>query len=645
MVSSRLHCEKLRASTVLVVAVWLLVYHGFLATSQIVSSINMQRIGTSATWLSGSPLSPSQKVVPSFRVVFSLRGGAVPTTNNRTTGTTLTRTSIIQVIETEIRVNGTWKHPPSQSKTNFNGDADSVNNDIDVPWMDATTLEPVPPPMEHVLAPNQEWVGEWKILVQRQQQQQQQASRYAQPFMSPSLMHGWYYSRRETPSRSSDADVEMSTDAASSVVDTSRSSSFQGQRQGKSPLLPYTHRRRIWLRTVATTTTTTTRSKGKSKSTKSLSATSLTRTDLRLKSELLNQKQQRPPQRHGYRHPGVLSKIRDDFNFKGLGVTCSKSLVFGDSFGLAMRLPLTLNFATWERYSSWPSIGSSIAIYGRHPWTIALLVHMSMRLEHVQCLSRYISATLVPTVVTGLLRILVHGWLLALSALLYPLTRQAPTFPMDQGTEWHRLWTWPEPLRSRRDSEERLTVSFSWRWSWPDAASKTSPLMPFSRWLPTNHEFRTMYSHYLAIQLVTLWEALVVPAWTLWTTQVARPKRKHDSETSLSAPHWMSRHSAALGCTLSGPLRPSESGVLVTATSLLSLSGFYPPILSLFRSQYRSTHRTDLDSVVQTTIANTTTGLQVDAPVSINSAGVNALAATNKQNATKSTLSKVTVAS
>jgi hypothetical protein len=314
---------------------------------------------------------------------------------------------------------------------------------------------------------------------------------------------------------------------------------------------------------------------------------------------------------------------------------------------LAMRLPLTLNFATWERHSSWPSIGSSIAIYGRHPWTIALLVHMSMRLEHVQCLSRYISATLVPTVVTGLLRILVHGWVLALSALLYPLTRQAPTFQttMDQETEWNRLWTWPEPLRNRRDSEERLTVSFSWRWSWPSAAWKTSSPLPFSRWLPTNHEFRTMYSHYLAIQLVTLWEALVVPVWTLWTTQVARPKSKHDGDTSLSAPHWMSRHSAALGCTLSGPLRASESGVLVTATSLLSLSGFYPPILSLFRSQSRTTQRADSDSVVQTTIPNTTEGLQVDGPVSIESAGVNALAATNKQNATKSTLSKATVAS
>jgi hypothetical protein len=585
MVLSWLYCEKLRVWTVLVVAIWLCA-----TSTKIVSCSNIQ----------------------GKRIALSLRGGALPTTSNRTTGTTVTRTSIIQVIETEIRVNRTWQHPPSQSKTN--GDADSVDDDIDVPWMDATTLEPVPPPTEHLLAPNQEWVGEWKILVQRQPQQQ--APRSAQPFMSPSLMHGWYYSRRETPSRTSDSDGASPIEAASGVVDASRSTSPQSkQRQGQSPLLPYTHRRRIWLRTVATRTTTTP-SKGSSKSTKSLSTTSLTRTDsLRPTPELFDQKKRR----HGPRHPGLLSKIRDDFNFKGLGLTMSKSLVFGDSFGLALRLPLTLNFATWERHSSWPSIGSSIAIYGRHPWTIALLVHMSMRLEHVQCLSRYISATLVPTVVTGLLRILVHGWALALTALLYPLTRQAPASQttMDQETEWNRLWTWPEPLRNRRDSEERLTVSFSWRWSWPSAAWKTPSSLPFSRWLPTNHEFRTMYSHYLAIQLVTLWEALVVPVWTLWTTQVARPKSKHDSDTSLSAPHWMSRHSAALGCTLSGPLCASESGVLVTATSLLSLSGFYPPILSLFRSQSRTTQRADSDSVVQTTSANTTEGLQVDGPVSI----------------------------
>ena len=163
-----------------------------------------------------------------------------PNNNNQRTITT----SVIQIIETEYmdEYTGRWTALQNGTYCSKSTNTEDENDDeyrytddglmkhqrsrddvIMVPqWTDAMTGEPVVAPSEYVLHNdshmNQTWVGEWKIAV------------------TSSSQSGWEYSRRRLR----------------------RSKHSSNTKRRISPLLQYTHRQRIWLRTVATTTTTTT---------------------------------------------------------------------------------------------------------------------------------------------------------------------------------------------------------------------------------------------------------------------------------------------------------------------------------------------------------------------------------------------------
>jgi len=79
---------------------------------------------------------------------------------------------------------------------------------------------------------------------------------------------------------------------------------------------------------------------------------------------------------------GLLSVLRDNYNFKGFGISCYKSFVFPTSFGALLRLPLTANIDMLERRPYLPSVTSSCGFF--FPPTIVCFLGMSLPKEVVR---------------------------------------------------------------------------------------------------------------------------------------------------------------------------------------------------------------------------------------------------------------------
>ena len=451
--------------------------------------------------------------------------------NNQTTVTT----SVIQIVETEYmdEFTGQWTALQngtycSNSRTDDVNDAEAMDDtSIDptlqqqrnpkrgdvhmVPqWTDAMTGQPVVAPSEYELYNQsnqiQTWIGEWKIAV------------------TSTSQSGWEYSRRRRPKQT-----------------------LQQPQRRSSPLLQYTHRQRIWLRTVATTT--------------------IDNGDMGTQPspiKVLKRKKYRKRKSTNF-YDRIVTKVQEDWNFKGFGVTFVKSILYRNAFGIAFRLPVTLHFKTWERYPALPNIGSSIAIFFPQ-LCICLFINLSLRVEYIQLTLYYISH-IVPSLCTAVLLLLLRGLALAVSALLYPLTRQPLLLATiqeydDQMKERNTWWDLllpinnrPPPYQQRRhpESDERIDVSWSFRWS-----------------LDHGYEFRTTCSHFYAIPLAAVMEAMI-PLLPL-----SDNKRTVYSTTSImKMMDWIPRHEAAIGCSFVGPAYHDKTGLFITANTLLALSGIY----------------------------------------------------------------------
>lgn len=214
--------------------------------------------------------------------------------------------------------------------------------------------------------------------------------------------------------------------------------------------------------------------------------------------------------------PRWMRAIRDDFNFKGFGLSLYKSLVFPTSFGISFRLPLTYNFGRWETNPGLPSVSTAIGLY--FPGMAMISISTSVRIEWLKyILGRMveISCYLVLVVVWTLLQ----GLVLASSAVLFPVTRilLQPPFPMTSP------WARPVVPTYSRKVQERLGCSVSWRFS-----------------LSSGYEFRVSYWHYYAYSLTAMWP----------TVQRILELVKNEPEM----PEWWARHTAAFGVSTSSPL-------------------------------------------------------------------------------------------
>ncbi|KAL3787427.1 hypothetical protein HJC23_001824 [Cyclotella cryptica] len=80
--------------------------------------------------------------------------------------------------------------------------------------------------------------------------------------------------------------------------------------------------------------------------------------------------------------PTLLRAIIDQYNFKGFGWSLYKSLIWKKSFGASLRIPLSTNFAFFDRYAAIPFLSSST--YFGYPWVIATFLNASVPLEAIE---------------------------------------------------------------------------------------------------------------------------------------------------------------------------------------------------------------------------------------------------------------------
>ena len=77
--------------------------------------------------------------------------------------------------------------------------------------------------------------------------------------------------------------------------------------------------------------------------------------------------------------PTLLRAIMDQYSFKGFGWSFNKSLIWKRSFGATFRVPLSSNFAFFDRYAAIPF--ASWTTYFGYPWVVATFLNASVPLE------------------------------------------------------------------------------------------------------------------------------------------------------------------------------------------------------------------------------------------------------------------------
>jgi hypothetical protein len=297
-----------------------------------------------------------------------------------------------------------------KSKNAWTGAADSSTNR----WTDEKG-HPSPSPSELQPPNGWEFAGDWKIVVQQQHQQQH----------SPT-------------SSASGSGGGGGTDA-------------MGWEYQFHYLRPPT-RRRIWLRKMQKTE--------KTRSSIVASQSSVSTLPRQLGPAFLSTQR-------------IWQRIKDDWNFKGYGVTLYKSFIFPESFGVGLRLPLTANLEYFDSRPGLPSITCGTALY--FPWTVMGFLSVSVHVEWCKWVLQSILA-LVPRLILYFIYKVVLPLLRALAmAILFPWRHR---FPLVPATIPRGFWTIPPP-RYNSEISERLGVSISYRWTQGR----------------TGCEFRVSYSH------------------------------------------------------------------------------------------------------------------------------------------------------
>jgi len=207
----------------------------------------------------------------------------------------------------------------------------------------------------------------------------------------------------------------------------------------------------------------------------------------------------------------IMSILRDNYNFKGFGLSCYKSFIFPKSFGAMFRLPLTANLDMLERRPYLPSISSSAGFF--YPWTLACFISVSLPVEVI----RY-----------AVLKLLF--WLSCLwDIMTTPLRKNGPRKERRNNITW----------MPSSDVQERMGVSVSWRVS-----------------QKRGYEFRISYWH---LYLPTI-------EYLLGKTAISFLKRTKDVDM------WLRQHTGSLGLSNSGPIPDYPH---LSCSAVLSMSGLY----------------------------------------------------------------------
>jgi len=255
----------------------------------------------------------------------------------------------------------------------------------------------------------------------------------------------------------------------------------------------------------------------------------------------------------------VTKRVRENWNFKGFGLSFYKSLIFTDSFGLAVRLPITYNFDWWERHPSLPSITTSACIY--RPFMVVWFINASVDtttityvLEQTLRTSRYV----VLVTILFVLRALIFPLVVVQSIVNGPVKgdhRQGRRLPLlEDWLDRLRLSTvvtpWPyAPPVYNLDWQERVGISWSWRWS--TRRGRETRLSKWYLFLPT---------------VVSLWDAMIKPVMV----RILGPEKRVSSKATLI--EWLRQKTTSIGLSTGVPTPDPPH---FSCSGLLTLSGLY----------------------------------------------------------------------
>jgi hypothetical protein len=163
----------------------------------------------------------------------------------------------------------------------------------------------------------------------------------------------------------------------------------------------------------------------------------------------------------------TLERIRDDYNFKGFGLSVYKSFIFPSSFGVALRLPLTMNFDWWDSHPELPSVSSSFGLY--FPGMVGVFLSAGVHVEWVKWIVKTILWMVPRLLIWGIYQLVLPALWLVASTLLMPLF-----LTNNNNNSKKKFLLPPIPLppqiqiakpRYNPELSEKVGCSLSYRWS------------------------------------------------------------------------------------------------------------------------------------------------------------------------------------
>jgi hypothetical protein len=161
----------------------------------------------------------------------------------------------------------------------------------------------------------------------------------------------------------------------------------------------------------------------------------------------------------------LLQRIKEDYNFKGFGISLYKSLLSWDSLGVYIFCPLSINFDWCDRHPEFPSLSTSWMLW--YPWSIGQFLSVSINVEWVKWIFARTLLTLRWLMWMVCYQGILRGMVLLAAVLLYPLV----------GRKLYTLPPLPRHIQSSLSSSnlakpnynseisERIGLAWSYRWS------------------------------------------------------------------------------------------------------------------------------------------------------------------------------------
>jgi hypothetical protein len=258
----------------------------------------------------------------------------------------------------------------------------------------------------------------------------------------------------------------------------------------------------------------------------------------------------------------VMQRIRDNWNFKGYGMSLYKSFILPSSFGIGVRLPLTVNFEYFDSRPQLPSVTCGTALF--FPWTIMGFFAATIHVEWVKWVTLCTLASLSRILLWALYKVVLPLILAMVTAFVFPIRHRLPSIPT---TIPRGFWNVAKP-RYNAEISECIGCSLSYRWSQTGGS-----------------EFRINYSHSY-LPTFSVYQELLEQAQQQWNAlKKTVTRRKRNTEKSLSTVskrsgnmntsnynHWWQKHFARLGV---GTGYPIPNPPYFSCSAILSLSGLY----------------------------------------------------------------------